>query len=210
MRWRAVVLFAALGLLTLCVPRPLAAHRLDELLQAARIGIDRARVDLELDLTPGASIARGVFDGIDRNRDGALSDEEEDAYARDVLGSLAVDVDGRPQLLELTGRRFPPLFELSAGTGVIQLTARARFPPTLGWRHHVRFRNAHRPDISVYLANALASSNPAIAIGRQIRDTQQREITIEYETGSAGRWVRFAAGAAGLAALVAWRLTRRT
>ena len=33
------------------------AHRLDEYLQAARIAVDNGRVDLDLDLTPGAAVA---------------------------------------------------------------------------------------------------------------------------------------------------------
>ena len=34
----------------------LSAHRLDEYLQAARLGIDPDRVELQLDLTPGAAV----------------------------------------------------------------------------------------------------------------------------------------------------------
>ena len=49
----------------LCVglgrPAPIAAHRLDEYLQAARIAVDVDRVGVELDLTPGVAIAPSVM-----------------------------------------------------------------------------------------------------------------------------------------------------
>ena len=46
--------------------------------------------------------------------------------------------------------------------------------------HTVFFRNAHRPEVSVYLANALAPANRRIAITAQRRDADQRELTIAY------------------------------
>ena len=51
----------------------LSAHRRDELLQAARIGIAADRVELELSLTPGIAVADDVIGTIDRDRDGVFS-----------------------------------------------------------------------------------------------------------------------------------------
>lgn len=187
----------------------LHAHRLDELLQAARFGIETDRVELELDLTPGISIARGIFDQIDVNRDEVLSPAEELSYARTVIGSLQLDVDGRPQTLELTGQRFPTLAQMSEGVGAIRLTAVANTSGSFGWNHQLRFRNAHRPDVSVYLANALAPTSTSVRIGSQQRDWQQREIRIDYETGAAGRYVWPAALATLLAAAIAARVYPR-
>ena len=50
-----------------------SAHRADEYLQAARLAIDPARVQIELDLTPGIALAEAIIADIDRNRDGSLS-----------------------------------------------------------------------------------------------------------------------------------------
>src|SRR5262245_61337231 len=72
--------------------RGASAHRLDEYLQAARIGIDPGRVQLELDLTPGVAVAGKVIGDIDRDRDGVLSADEKRAYAAQVFGALAMDV----------------------------------------------------------------------------------------------------------------------
>ena len=41
----------------LCAAAPAGAHRLDEYLQATRIGVSQNRIDLEIDLTAGAAIA---------------------------------------------------------------------------------------------------------------------------------------------------------
>ena len=48
-----VLLHVAWVLVLVAVAGPVSAHRLDEYLQAARIGIDPERVQIELDLTPG-------------------------------------------------------------------------------------------------------------------------------------------------------------
>ena len=53
----------------------LSAHRTDEYLQAARLAIDPARVQIELDLTPGIAMAETILADIDRDRDGSLSAE---------------------------------------------------------------------------------------------------------------------------------------
>ena len=75
---------------------PAAAHRLDEYLQATRLEINIGRVDVEMDLTPGISVASKVFQWIDTNGDGRISREEGEAYARAVLGSAVLKADGAP------------------------------------------------------------------------------------------------------------------
>ena len=52
------------------------AHRLDEYLQATRVAIARDRIDLEIDLTPGATIAASIATEIDTDRDGRFSPAE--------------------------------------------------------------------------------------------------------------------------------------
>ena len=47
---------AALGM-WLTFPAPAGAHRLDEYLQTTRVAIDIDRVGLDIDLTPGTSMA---------------------------------------------------------------------------------------------------------------------------------------------------------
>ena len=85
----------ALGLL-LPGSAPAEAHRLDEYLQATRLGISRDRVVVELDLTPGVLVAAQVFAMIDRDGDARVSPVEIEGYARRVLRDLSLSVDDRP------------------------------------------------------------------------------------------------------------------
>ena len=73
----------------------LSAHRRDEYLQAARIGVEPGRVELELDLTPGIAVADAIIAEMDRDHDGVLSDSEKRAYVSQVLAGIDLHIDGR-------------------------------------------------------------------------------------------------------------------
>src|SRR5262245_5417034 len=85
-----------LAVMSCAIGADLSAHRRDEYLQAARLGIDPHRVQIELDLTPGVALAVPILSEIDRNRDGVLSPDEQRAYGERVAGALALEIDGRP------------------------------------------------------------------------------------------------------------------
>ena len=70
-----------LALAVVIVGTAASAHRRDEFLQAARLGVEPDRVELELDLTPGIAVADATIADIDRDRDGVLSAEERGAYS---------------------------------------------------------------------------------------------------------------------------------
>ena len=174
----------SLPLVVLCawlatVP-PANAHRLDEYLQATRLSIDIEHVDLEIDLTAGAALASSVFDWIDTNRDGEISGAEGEAYALQMLRSVALTVDGCPVPVTLVGTSFPQFRDMSLGVGTIRLWATAKVPSAGAGRHHVSFLNTHRPESSVYLVNALVPENPRIQLGDPRRDRAQLSLTLDY------------------------------
>ena len=76
------------------------AHRLDEYLQATRLGVGPSSVSIEIELTPGQSIASSVIAAIDSDGDGQFSTAEAEAYGRMVVGSWTLSVDGRPVQLQ--------------------------------------------------------------------------------------------------------------
>jgi hypothetical protein len=170
-------LTAAVALLT-CTQA--SAHRRDEYLQAARIAIAPARVDIELDLTPGIALVPNVVGEIDRDHDGNIATDEAVAYAARVLGEIRLDVDGRPMPLELVDHRFPTVSAMSKGEGTIQIRLSVAVPPLAAGGHRVLYRNDHRPDIAVYLANALVPASDRVAVQAQRRSVDQRDILIEY------------------------------
>jgi len=190
-----------------------SAHRRDEYLQAARIAIDPARVDIELDLTPGIALASSVIGEIDRDHDGNVAAAEGIAYAARVLGEIRLDVDGRPMPLELVDHQFPTVSAMSKGEGTIRIRLAVAVPPLAAGSHRVLYRNDHRPDIAVYLANALVPSSQRVAVRSQRRAADQRDIVIEYVIDGAattgGSWW-LAGGLGAVMAIVAALGLRRS
>ena len=171
-----------------------SAHRRDEYLQAARIAIDPARVEIELDLTPGIALAEPILADIDRNRDGTLSEAEQQAYASLVLGALEIEVDARRLALQPGASSFPELDAVKRGEGTIRLRFTAPLPRLSAGVHQFFFRNQHQRSRSVYLANALVPESALVAVTAQRRDPAQTELTIEYvlsgaPAGSTAAWL---------------------
>jgi hypothetical protein len=167
--------------LVLAASAVVSAHRRDEYLQAARIGIEPARVQLELDLTPGIAVAESILRDIDRDRDGSLSAAEQRAYALAVLAALRVEIDGAPAPVRLDATQFPSHASVRRGEGTIRLRMTAALPPLAGGAHRLLFRNRHHPSRSVYLANALVPENAGVLVKAQRRDDRQTELTIDFD-----------------------------
>ena len=157
-----------------------SAHRRDEYLHAARIAIEPDRVHVELDLTPGSAVANGFIHSIDGDGDGVVSSEEQQAYARRVLSSIDLRVDGKPLQMKLVASRFPDVDAVRTGEGTITLDLDVVVPLFPAGRHHLYFRNTNDPDSAEYLANALVPEDDRISITRQVRDAIQSELAIEF------------------------------
>lgn len=184
---RSVILITAL-----LIPTPAGAHRLDEYLQAVRVGIERDRVNVDIDLTPGVSIARQVTGWIDSDGNGEISSLESATYAREVLRSIAVSVDHQTVALSLVNTEAPTVQEISGGIGTLRVRASGSMSPSRTGRHELTLTNTHRPETSVYLANALVPSDRTIHIADQRRAQDQHNLTIDYEVGLPPFWTRSA------------------
>jgi hypothetical protein len=157
-----------------------SAHRLDEYLQASRISVDADHVSIDLTLTPGAAVAPGIIAAIDTNGDGAMSSAEQQAYAADVIASLDVRLDQSRLPLRLVTSTFPDVAALRTGDGAIQLRVEASHTALANGAHQLFLKNGHRPQLSVYLANALVPDNARVTVTDQQRDGAQSELTIHY------------------------------
>jgi hypothetical protein len=173
---------AALALVaTLAAGTATSAHRRDEYLQAARLAIDPGRVRIELDLTPGISIADAVLKDVDGDRDGSISAAEGTAYAARISNAVSLDIDGvalAPRIVEST---FPEENAIRSGEGTIRLRMSADTPRLAAGAHRLRYRNTHQPGLSAYLANALVPTDARVAITAQDRDVDQRTLSVDYE-----------------------------
>ena len=186
-----------------------SAHRRDEYLQAARLAIDPGRVEIELDLTPGIAVAERVLKEIDRDGDQSISPREGQAYAARVLEALTLEIDGAALGVALAGSAFPTVDAMVKGEGAVRITAAASMPRLRAGTHQVRYYNAHRPDIGVYLANALVPVSSRVVIAAQRRDVAQRELTIDYTLqADAATRLRGGLSVAVTGALI-WLSTRR-
>jgi hypothetical protein len=172
--------------LVLAVPLTIFAHRLDEYLQATRLALDVDRIVLKMDLTPGAEIASLIFASINTNHDGQISANEGKVYANQVLQETVLEVDGKRRALELVSSQFPSFREMNEGVGVIRIEAHAAWAGSPG-RHLLFFENHHRPNLGVYLVNALVPASRDIEITGQQRDTHQREIRLDFKIEAAPR-----------------------
>ena len=157
-----------------------SAHRRDEYLQAARLGVEPGQVELELDLTPGIAVADATIADLDRDRDGVLSEGEKRAYADRVLGAIVLELDGRALHLESIGITFPAVNDFRRGEGTIQLRSAVALPSQADGDHQLAFRNLHQREGSVFLANALVPKSDRVTIATQRRDPTQRDLTIDY------------------------------
>jgi len=193
----------------------LGAHRKDEYLQAARIALDPEGAHISLDLTAGIAVADIVLTEIDRDRTGTISAEEAGAYAEVVRRDIALDLDGRPLVVDLIDSRFPSIESMRTGEGAISLELSAVIPALPAGAHHLRYRNTHRADIGAYLANVLAPGNPRVAIAAQKRDVDQRQLVVDYvlsgdsSTIAASRFLPDVVGALLMCAAVWWRQRSR-
>ena len=199
------ILIVPFAMALACAPLVVAeAHQLDEYLQATRIALERDRIVLEIDLTPGVALAEQVFALLDRNSDSQISGPEIEGYARTVLRDLILELNGRPRPLKLSRAESPAWHDMRDGLGTIRVEAEAEAVLGAG-RHHLQFINRHRPDTSVYLVNALIPT-ATIAIAGQRRDVLQRGIQLDIEVTrpyASASWI--AAPVIAMTALVVYR-----
>jgi hypothetical protein len=175
--------FGAALVIVLATPSASAAHRLAEYLQAARVSLTRDRITLEIDLTPGASIASGIVTLLDRDADNTISPIEAEAYGQAVLADLLLELDGRRVAATLTQVETPSIAEMRDGLGTIQLRAVGKVEQVAAGRRHLHFRNNHQPEGSVYMVNALIPDDRDVSVVVQTRDRLQQGIQVEYSVG---------------------------
>jgi hypothetical protein len=177
----------------LAFPAAVGAHVLDEYLQVAQIALAPGGVHVELRLIPGVQVSERVFGMIDVDHDGQISKSEEQAYARRVLQDIALEMDGRRTQLALSRVEFPSRREMNEGIGAIRIELAADASLGVEGDHQIFFHNAHQPDFSVYLVNALVPATREIKISRQARDPLQREMRLNFQViapDSSRPWLR--------------------
>jgi hypothetical protein len=191
---------------------PSLAHRLDEYLQGTIISIDANRLEAQMTLTPGVAVFPFLISYLDADRNGAISEEEQRAYARRVLNDLSLTIDGRQLTPELRSLRFPAVEEMKEGRGEIQIEFSAPLPGG-GPERRLTLDNHHLSRISAYQVNSLVARDPHVRISAQKRNYSQSHYELVYsqtDVRSAGPVLHWWSSGelAGLAALAILLLTR--
>jgi hypothetical protein len=160
------------------------AHRSEDFLQAARIGLEPDGVLIILDLTPGIAVAESFIAALDDDRDGALSAQEQREYTRQVVRALEVEIDERPLQPRAVSWSFPEPSAVRRGEGMVRLKIETSLPRVSAGSHRLLFRNTHLAGHTAYLANALVPESARVTVTAQRRDRDQSELTIEYTVHS--------------------------
>lgn len=109
---------------------PAAAHPHVYVVQQAALSLGRTQAVLTYRIAPSTTNGDHIFDHLDTDGDGALSDVEQGAFAAALLAKTTLAVDGARVSPSLIETAFPNRKTMAAGGGVIEMTARA--PLTLG------------------------------------------------------------------------------
>jgi hypothetical protein len=169
----------AAGVFLVAAGTPVAAHRLDEYLQATTISVEKDRVEAQIRLTPGVAVFPIVLVDIDTDADGVISETEQRAYAERVLRDLWFTVDGDRLRPKLVSAKFPAIQEMKEGLGEIQINFDVPLPPN-GPIRRLIFENHHENRIAAYLVNCLVPRDPDIRIAAQNRNYQQSVYRLDY------------------------------
>jgi hypothetical protein len=154
--------------MTVVAGTDVSAHRTEDYLQTARIGLEPDTVLITLDLTPGIAVAESFMAALDHDGDGSLSTEEQRGYARQVMSALQVEIDERPLQPRVVSWSFPELSAFRRGEGTMRLKIQAALPRVSAGSHRLLFRNAHLAGHSAYLANALVPESARVAVTAQV------------------------------------------
>lgn len=158
---------------------PAFGHRLDEYLQGTLISVEKNSLHAEMTLTPGVAVFPFLISSIDTDADGAISQEEQAAYARSVLRDLSLSIDGQRVTPRLRSLRFPTIGEMKEGRGEIHLDVDADLPAG-GRNRNIQLENRHQSKISAYQVNCLIPRDLAIHIAVQHRNYSQSLYRLEY------------------------------
>ena len=170
-----------LWLAVLAFPSAVFAHRLDEYLQATLVAIEPSGFRLQINLTPGVTVADQVLALIDRDRNGAITTNEAAAYAELLKRDLNVRLDARNVELKLTASNFPEPTEFRTGLGILKMEFSVTPGVFAAGPHKLILENRHLPTLSVYRFNAAQPESASVQIVGQQRNENQSTGEIAFD-----------------------------
>lgn len=171
---------AARGALLLALLPAAASAHAEHCAQSSYVTVGPARVEVAVDVAPGARVAGAFIARVDADRDGALSDAERMAYGRAAVADLSLALDGLPVALRLDEVVMNERAAIETGETTVRLRASAPTPPLAAGPHGLAFINRHRPAESVYTANVFCAP-PAVTLSHITRDASQQRLDARFD-----------------------------
>lgn len=127
-------------LVLLFLSKTLLAHPHSKIEQQALISVGLDRAVLAIRIMPSYDEGTTIFATIDGNGDGIVSDDEAETFGQQVLGGMALYVDGQMHSFGKVAVNIPEARLVRSGQGMIQVKATASFVRLGGTRHKMQLR----------------------------------------------------------------------
>jgi hypothetical protein len=129
--------------LLLAVPVAAAAHPHATVEQQALLSLGRTQAVLTYLIVPSTKDGAHMFAHLDADGDATLSRAEQIAFATELLAGTILSVDGAALELSLGDVAFPDRAAMSAGNGVIRVTACTKLALDSAGKHDVALEVTH-------------------------------------------------------------------
>lgn len=159
----ALISLAACSLLAAAPAPRAAAHPYEGLIQDVQLAITPHSFTAYIQVVPGQLTVRQVWAQIDRDKDGAASPAEAQAWAAWYLSHVTLEIDTQQTALALADVSIPERARLETGDDWIRLIVRKAFAQPLRGQHSLRLTNANYKTQATPSAR-MASDNQAQVI----------------------------------------------
>jgi nickel/cobalt transporter (NicO) family protein len=131
--------------------RAARAHPMDMYAQEGSIRLTRDALLLDWKITPGPLLAGTIWDSVDQNKDGSISQAEALAWGRTVYPLWTASFDGGQNIaFQLQSIHWPTTLDiLQAGSEPIELQLSAAWPSNLAGKHALKVHNAFQEAITL-------------------------------------------------------------
>jgi hypothetical protein len=163
------------------IPGWALAHPVDEVMQGAYLTLAPGRVELLLEMTPGADVADAVLGALDADGNRIVTLGEARTFARQVLDKSALTLDGVEVPWVMLSVTVPSYDVLAQSDDLLRIEASAVRADKMG-AHVLSCNNAYVPATILRFANIFLRSdgNWTYAVTGQDSSEDGSALTVEY------------------------------
>ena len=182
--WGIVFIFA---FTRISIPvNAVTAHAIDMHFQDQAIQISQDGLQVDWKITPGPMLAGPLWDEADLDKNGIISQPEEQAWAEPILPQWEAWLDGKPlNSFKLKDVHWPAsIDDLQGGTVPIEIVLTIQWPSGLTGQHLLEFHNTFQEGIS---QNSFSlKSDPGVNFSSPQQNNSQLSTTVYFSSTYAG------------------------